>query len=89
MALGDFPDGEGGLRVEASARVVVEVDTHGRLGKVDGRFPHWVAPYSSGDRYSVIYYVTAGKVDELGPAVFSVPTTVASSVGRGVHRLKE
>lgn len=26
----------------------------GRLAKVDGRFPHWVTPYT-GERYSLIY----------------------------------
>ena len=26
---------------------------------MDGRFPHWVAPYT-GERYSVIYYQTEG-----------------------------
>lgn len=39
LAVGDFPDGQGGGRVECGARVVAEVDTKNRLGKVDGRFP--------------------------------------------------
>lgn len=37
IALGDFPEGEGAIQVECSARVVAEVNTKGRLGKVDGR----------------------------------------------------
>lgn len=45
MALGSFPSGTGGIRVECSARVVCDVNTKNRLGKVDGRFPHWVATY--------------------------------------------
>ena len=32
----------GKLCVELSARVVAEVDTHMKIAKVDGRFPHWV-----------------------------------------------
>ena len=33
---------------------MAELDTHNRLGKADGRFPHWVTPYE-GNRYSLIY----------------------------------
>ena len=60
LALGDFVAPGGALCVEASAREVAHVDTRHRLGKVDGRFPHWVAPYQ-GNRYSVIYYQTRGE----------------------------
>ena len=58
--------------MECSAREVAEVGTRHRLGKVDGRVPHWVAPYDAGaERYSLIYYQTEGKpspmpVDLLG-----------------------
>lgn len=59
MALGDFPDDSGGVCVEASAFAVAHVNTKNRLGKVDGRFPHWVAPYdATTERYSLIYYST-------------------------------
>ena len=47
LALGDYADGTGGICVECSARVVAEVNTKNRLGKVDGRYPHWVAPYAT------------------------------------------
>ena len=33
--------------------------TRGRLGKVEGRNPHWVTPYC-GERYSLVYYRTEG-----------------------------
>ena len=78
MSLGSFNEGEGGIRVEMNARVVVEVNTKGRLGKVDGRYPHWVAPWrcigkvdgeSVLDRYSLIYYTTEGVSMKKGPAV--------------------
>ena len=36
------------------------VETRGALGKVDGRYPHWVAPHT-GDRFSLIFYVTEGE----------------------------
>ena len=45
--------------VECSARVVAHVNTKNRLGRVDGRYPHWVAPYDERkDRYSLIFYLT-------------------------------
>jgi hypothetical protein len=30
--------------VESDPRTVYAVDTHDAMAKVDGRFPHWVAP---------------------------------------------
>ena len=47
-----------------------QVNTKGRLGRVDGRFPHWVAPYT-GTRFSVIYYQTQGEMVPVTTAVFS------------------
>jgi hypothetical protein len=73
LALGSFPEGQGGIMVECSARVVAQVNTRNRLGKVDGRYPHWVAPYEEGDRLSLIFYQTEGDMLPIGPAVFSVP----------------
>lgn len=70
LALGDFSEGGGALCVECSAREVAHVDTRGRLGKVDGRYPHWVAPYT-GIRFSIIYYQTQGDHEPIGSAVFS------------------
>jgi hypothetical protein len=49
---------------------VYEVDTQGRLGKVDGRRPHWVSPHE-GERYSIIYYQTSGDVVPIGASVFA------------------
>jgi hypothetical protein len=60
LALGDFVAPGGALCVEQSAREVAYVDTRHRLGMVDGRFPHWVAPYE-GNRYSAIFYQTRGE----------------------------
>lgn len=58
LSLGDFTGGS--ICVECDAMGVMEVDTRYRPCKVDGRNPHWVAPYV-GDRYSVIYYATWGE----------------------------
>ena len=69
LSLGDFTPGGGCIAVECSPFVVAEVDTHGRFGKVDGRFPHWVTPYQ-GTRYSLIYYVTSGTVEPQTTAIF-------------------
>jgi len=74
MSVGTFPPGQGRLLVECSARVVAEVNTHNRMGKVDGRNPHWVGEYDeTAERFSVVFYATSGLHAPLGPAIFSVP----------------
>jgi hypothetical protein len=80
LALGDFSDGGGALCVELDPMTVAAVDTRNRLGKVDGRFPHWVAPYE-GERFSLIYYQTLGKQLSMGCAVYLEPcaTNIQSS----------
>lgn len=71
MSLGEFTPARGGaIAVEYGPRTVAHVDTRGRLGKVDGRFPHWVTPYE-GTRYSVIYYRTEGAPTPMTSAVFA------------------
>ena len=79
LALGDFNAGGGALCVECSAREVAHVDTRGKLGKVDGRYPHWVAPYT-GTRFSVIFYQTQGEPTPIGEAVFSGTPLVDDAV---------
>jgi hypothetical protein len=80
LSLGDFADGEGGIQVEFDAMTVAEVNTKNRLGKVDGRFPHWVAPYDeSCERFSLIYYVTEGEVTPKTVAAFGAVLEVPSS----------
>jgi hypothetical protein len=70
ISLGGFSPEDGGkISVECSPTCVAEVDTRGRLGKVDGRFPHWVTPYQ-GTRYSLIYYVTSGEIIPQTTAIF-------------------
>ena len=80
LALGDFDDGTGGVAVEADARTVCVVDTKARLGKVDGRFPHWVAPWDARgkERFSLVYYRTAGEPEPITSAAFD-------ERGAGVH----
>jgi len=75
LALGDFPDGQGGVCVEASAWVVAQVNTKNRLAKVDGRYPHWVAPYdaTAHERFSLIFYSTWQDYKAPGPAFFGEP----------------
>ena len=79
--------GGGGICVECSARVVAVMNTHNRLGRVDGRYPHWVDHYNddktvattttdettSVERYSLIYYETGTTYIQPGPAIFSIP----------------
>ena len=54
--------------VESGALEVTYVETRARLGQIDGRYPHWVAPHT-GERYSIIYYVTNGPVAPQAEAV--------------------
>jgi hypothetical protein len=69
LSLGDFEEGGGKICVEYNAREVAEMETRGRLGKIDGRFVHWVTPYK-GQRYSIIYYQTEGEVTPMKSAIF-------------------
>ncbi len=75
LSLGDFSKG-GKLCVECSPRCVAEIDTKGRFAKVDGRFCHWVSDYE-GTRYSLIYYVTHGKVVPQTTAIFKPSMTTS------------
>ena len=80
LSLGNFDEGTGGICVECSARVVACVNTKNRLAKVDGRNPHWVAPYDpQKERYSLIFYQTVGEREPVGPAVFQLPEVNCSS----------
>jgi hypothetical protein len=72
LSLGDFTKGGGALCVELDPVTVAAVDTRNRLGKVDGRNPHWVAPYE-GERFSLIYYQTLGTPLPMSSVVFSEP----------------
>lgn len=68
ISLGNFSGG-GHVAVESHPLEITYVNTFERLGRVDGRYPHWVTPYT-GERYSIIYYRTVGAADPMGPAVF-------------------
>lgn len=71
LSLGSFPEGQGGVCVEVDAFTVCHVNTKNRLGKVDGRYPHWVAPYDpSTERYSLIYYSTWQDYEQPDKAYF-------------------
>eukprot|EP01063_Lacrimia_lanifica_P002501 TRINITY_DN11319_c0_g1_i1.p1 TRINITY_DN11319_c0_g1~~TRINITY_DN11319_c0_g1_i1.p1 ORF type:complete len:452 (+),score=45.79 TRINITY_DN11319_c0_g1_i1:75-1430(+) len=70
IALGEFTGGE--LCVESSPTEVTCIDTRQRLAKVDGRNPHWVAPFT-GQRFSVIFYQTIGAWQPMTAAVHPPP----------------
>ena len=75
FAMGEFPCGQGGVVVECSARLVAVMNTKNRIGRVDGRYPHFVDAYDNeSERYSLIYYETGNKFVKPGPAIFSVPS---------------
>jgi len=74
LALGEFTEGTGCVAVECSARVICEVNTKNKLGKVDGRYPHWVTKFNpKEERYSLIYYDTLSAYETPGPAIFYIP----------------
>ncbi|KAL7493174.1 hypothetical protein ACHAWT_002251 [Skeletonema menzelii] len=75
LSLGNFTEGTGCVAVEMSPRLVAEVNTKNRLGKVDGRYPHWVSNYNikEEERFSLIFYDTLSSYQKPGPAVFSIP----------------
>jgi hypothetical protein len=66
---------------------VCEVNTKGRLGKVDGRFPHWVAPWDDegSERFSLIFYRTEGEVTPKTTAVFGRVIAGAGGGGGAVN----
>lgn len=81
LALGDFEAGTGGICVECDARTIARVDTKNRLGKIDGRFPHWVAPYSqNAERFSLIFYRTVGEPTPITVAVFDADLDLRADI---------
>ena len=88
MALGDFSENGGALCVEFDPFNVAYVDTRGRLGKVDGRYPHWVAPYT-GNRYSLIFYNTEGVVVPQRQACYAEVMGGDDEGADAVKRIKE
>ena len=58
-----------------SPRMVAEMNTKNRLGRVDGRYPHWVGNYDveKEERFSLIYYDTLSAFQTPGPAIFQTP----------------
>jgi len=87
VSLGAFEGGQ--LCIESAPDEVSVVNTHGRAAKVDGRFPHWVAPWRGAERYSVIIFKTRGEPAPKGPAVYPVPydekKRVATSIATGLY----
>ena len=74
LSLGNFTEGTGCVAVECSSRIVAHVNTKNRLGRVDGRHPHWVTSYDvNEERFSLIYYDTMSAYEPPGPAIFTVP----------------
>ena len=69
ISLGDFEGGE--LCVESAPDEVSIVNTRRCAAKVDGRFPHFVAPWT-GERFSIIVFRTRGEPSPRGPAVYAL-----------------
>jgi len=69
MSFGEFTGGE--LCVESAPGEVSVVTTKSRAAKLDGRFPHWVAPWR-GERYSAIVFKTRGTPTTKARAVYDL-----------------
>ena len=81
LALGDFEAGTGGICVECDARTIARVDTKNRLGKIDGRFPHWVAPYDeNAERFSLIFHRSVGEPTPITVAVFDADLDLRADI---------
>ncbi|OEU19548.1 hypothetical protein FRACYDRAFT_182016 [Fragilariopsis cylindrus CCMP1102] len=82
LCMGTFGNGNGsgggggGIIVESSARTCININTHNKLAKIDGR-TDMDAAAAAGlpevERYSLIYYETGNNFMKPGPAVFSIP----------------
>ena len=74
LAVGEFAEGTGCVCVECSPRILARVNTRNRLGRIDGRWPHWVGEYNvEEERFSLIYYDTMSAYQTPGPAIFEIP----------------
>jgi hypothetical protein len=69
VSLGDFNCG-GELCVETGPTEVCVINTHNRLARMDGRFPHWVRSFT-GERFSLIFYRITGPFVAPVQAVYS------------------
>ena len=76
ISLGEFEGGE--LCVESGADEVSVVTTRNRAAKVDGRYPHWVAPWVGAQRFSAIVYKTRGVGTPQGLAVYPTKPDTAN-----------
>ena len=77
LSLGDFSNG-GELCIEEDPFLVTVINTHNRLAKCDGRFPHWVSKYE-GERYSVVFFRSHGTLD---PPVKALHMTTVEREGQ-------
>jgi len=71
LSLGNFSNG-GELCIEEDPFLVTVINTHNKLAKCDGRFPHWVSKYE-GERFSVVFFRSHGTLD---PPVKALHMTV-------------
>ena len=86
LALGDFEAGTGGICVECDARTIARVDTKNRLGKIDGRFPHWVAPYDETRSVSLSSSIAPSESRRPSPSPCSTPTSICARTSDGLAR---
>ena len=72
LSLGDFDEGTGCICVDSDLDEVTCVNTKNRFGKLDGRYPHWVSDdvAPGRERFSLIFYRTAGAPTPVGKAAF-------------------
>ena len=66
LALGDFEGGELCVEAGEGGEKVLAVDVKNRLGRIDGRAPHWVNGWT-GERFSLVFFRTGGTPTPMEP----------------------
>ena len=66
LALGDFEGGELCVEAGEGGEKTLAVDVKNRLGRLDGRVPHWVNGWT-GERFSLVFFRTGGTPTPMEP----------------------
>ena len=80
LALGDFEGGELCVEAGEDGEKVLAVDVKNRLGRLDGRVPHWVSGWT-GERFSLVFFRTGGTPTPMEPVDSHVRWMKSQSIG--------
>ena len=80
LALGDFEGGELCVEAGEGGEKTLAVDVKNRLGRLDGRVPHWVSGWT-GERFSLVFFRTGGTPTPIEPVDAHVRWMKSQSIG--------